>query len=1119
MSETLFSYAPTMSAEMAGQWRLSRIQLLNWGTIDQYFDLPVPRKGLLLTGESGSGKSTILDAISTVLTQDGKTRYNTAAAAGTGGDQDRSRLSYVRGAYAREGDAKTGEVHTLYLRTGATRSGIALSFENGSGQTWSALRVFYIGAKTMNSADLHDQYITHSGPVELREVMEQVVDSAFRDALRKEFKPRGYEFHSKPTAFQARLQKATGIGSDKASQLLHKTIATKNVNSLDTLMRDYMLDVPGTEDEARRAVSQFQDLRAAHQDVVDAKSQIDLLAPLEKLVRERAGAIEQAARAEELAAAIDIFRIETENAIDEKKLSKATQELQQAQGKLAEITTAIDSLENRRSTLEAQVNEYGGTQLAVLREQAGAAERDLERCEKQRAEIQPALGYLRVSLPEDQAAFMALKNQAQAEITAMEQAGDEALNQLIEVGAKLREAQTQISDLDAELKSLARRNSALPARLITLRRELCEDLGLSESALPFAAELIDVQDDSWRGAIEKLLANYGRTLLVGTQDGDKVAAWVNGRRLQDAKGRGMRLEYERVPLTIPEATRQALPESVLRKVKLAENVFGQWVWIRLLESFDYVGVEQVEELADHDYAITRQGLMRRGARHVKDDRHRLDDPSQWILGTNNQARVEALLAKREALAAEREEATKSRAALQNRQREIEVGKSLLQTLLTVEFADIDAAGIRQKIAQIEDSIARLSDPSTDVGRALAELEEVKASLRAARAEYDGANQRVGAAQQNIATLQQAIQAREEQLWERELAAEDRAELTKLCGLSERRATAQSLEADIQRGREALRRQRENAENARRTKENRITGIQKDYVNQWAQFATNMVAELDGVEDFIARYRDLNTNNLPKFRQRFRQLLAEETQQSISSIAEEIRSAFGQVKSGITPVNESLAQTPYDSGQAHFLRIEVREAKSKTVQDFLADLRKITEGQFGGEESDEAADARFALIEKVMNRLGSEEAGDKHWRREVLDTRRHVSFVARVLDKNGDEQDIYDSSKGRSGGQSQKLVTFCLAAALRYRLADRGKYEPRYGTIILDEAFDKTDPRFTRDSLEVFKTFGFQLVLATPMKMIQAFEPYIGGVVQTQLGADHRTVLAITQYRETGPATS
>jgi uncharacterized protein YPO0396 len=134
------------------------------------------------------------------------------------------------------------------------------------------------------------------------------------------------------------------------------------------------------------------------------------------------------------------------------------------------------------------------------------------------------------------------------------------------------------------------------------------------------------------------------------------------------------------------------------------------------------------------------------------------------------------------------------------------------------------------------------------------------------------------------------------------------------------------------------------------------------------------------------------------------------------------------------------------------------------------------------------------MSRILDRLGSAEAGDQHWRKTVLDTRRHVGFIGVEVDESGAATNYHDSSSGLSGGQAQKLVFFCLAAALRFQLAEVDDDVPRYGTVVLDEAFDRADPDYTRRAMDVFTDFGFHMVLATPLKLLQTLEPYIGGLV-------------------------
>ena len=74
---------------------------------------------------------------------------------------------------------------------------------------------------------------------------------------------------------------------------------------------------------------------------------------------------------------------------------------------------------------------------------------------------------------------------------------------------------------------------------------------------------------------------------------------------------------------------------------------------------------------------------------------------------------------------------------------------------------------------------------------------------------------------------------------------------------------------------------------------------------------------------------------------------------------------------------------------------------------------------------------------VLERLASKEPADQRWQRQVLDTRLHVGFIGVEVDGAGEARNYHDSSSGLSGGQAQKLVFFCLAAALRYQLAPDG----------------------------------------------------------------------------------
>ena len=76
-------------------FRLHRLELLNWGTFNKNVrTFRLDGENSLLTGDIGSGKSTVVDAITTLLLPANKIEYNKAAGAQK---KERSLMSYVRG--------------------------------------------------------------------------------------------------------------------------------------------------------------------------------------------------------------------------------------------------------------------------------------------------------------------------------------------------------------------------------------------------------------------------------------------------------------------------------------------------------------------------------------------------------------------------------------------------------------------------------------------------------------------------------------------------------------------------------------------------------------------------------------------------------------------------------------------------------------------------------------------------------------------------------------------------------------------------------------------------------------------------------------------------------------
>src|SRR5690606_17450772 len=81
-------------------FRLQRFDVYNWGTFDKRVWVLEPHgENSLVTGDIGSGKSTLVDALTTLLVPANRITYNKAAGADT---RERTLRSYVLGHYKSE---------------------------------------------------------------------------------------------------------------------------------------------------------------------------------------------------------------------------------------------------------------------------------------------------------------------------------------------------------------------------------------------------------------------------------------------------------------------------------------------------------------------------------------------------------------------------------------------------------------------------------------------------------------------------------------------------------------------------------------------------------------------------------------------------------------------------------------------------------------------------------------------------------------------------------------------------------------------------------------------------------------------------------------------------------
>lgn len=1086
------------------QFRLTRIQTFNWGTFSGVFDFSIPEEGYLFVGPSGSGKSTVLDAHAALLTPPKWVDFNVAAREAERHGKDRNVMTYVRGAWAQQtGD--NGEYASQYLRSDTTWSVIAETYRNGHGRWVVLAQVLWVRGKSTAATDVKKLYLVLQREFEIHEL---------EFFPKNEFDVRRFK-HDLPDAFinpefsvyQERFRNLLGIDNERALRLLHKTQSAKNLGDLNVFLRDFMLDAPETFAVADRLVLEFGELNAAHQAVVAARKQIETLLPAqeEHLERERCGRTKN--ELAEVSQGVDHYREQRRKALLDERIIELQTDAEGSRQKAETLGEIADNEFEKLKGLKTRQSDMGGNLLEQL-------QRDIDEAEKQKPERMRkrelaaaacrAMGW---AVPDEVVWFVQRVETARQTVLKASQRSADLETRKDDIKRRKDGLTREFESTVLEVRAMERQRSNIPFKLLEVRRNLTLDLGLPEEKLPFVGELLEVKQDSalWQGAVERVLGGFARSVLVDDKHYAAVSAYLNDHNI------GERLFYNRV-MQQTAAARAPGPNSLVRKLNIAAGPYADWLREELKAHFDFECADTVQAFRAAHRAVTREGQVKHNTtRHEKNDRQRVDDRRNWVLGFDNKAKLTLYQNKAAELGGEISTLTNELGKV-NGEGELQREQDMhCNTLQNMTWAEVDVASLVTRVADLKKQVEQEKAARPDLAKmdedvknqdkvysdaVTAQNKEAAKGLDFGRqlAQCEGKLAEVARLYPHVAVTpvqKDALDVRFAKTG-KDVTIESLDQVTTLVvrglGVEERALELQMNDL-----------------------KNSIERRFADFNRAWLAEAGGLDPTLASAEDYFGKLARLQTDRLPEYEQRFLQLLREQSDQNLTLLSTRLEQERSAIRARMELVNESLLTAPFNKGT--HLVIETLDRTLDDVRTFKQSLKDALSHSFSAEQ--QVTEHRFAVLSALVKRLGSQETADRNWRAVVLDVRQHVEFVARELDELDAEVEVYRSGAGKSGGQRQKLAATCLAAALRYQLGGEDRALPSFSTVVLDEAFDKADAEFTAMAMNIFKTFGFQMVVATPLKSVMTLEPFIGGACFVHI-KDRKTsaVLKIDYDKET-----
>jgi uncharacterized protein YPO0396 len=1071
-------------------YHLHELHLYNWGAFAGRHQASIDAANTAIIGPTGSGKTTLIDALMTLLCAN--PRYNLAS---TGGhESDRDLVSYVRGA---SGPGHAGDDSDHLARSGRSVTGIAARLVRGGADAAHPGKpnadpadsvligaLLWFDGSSSSVSDMSRRWFFAQGADHSLDAWLEEHHSGGARALGKlEKNTDGLQIFTIKTAYLAKLQRFFEVGPN-AFTLLNRAAGLKQLNSIDEIFRELVLDDQSAFDEALKVAANFDELAVIHTELELANQQYLALLPLRDMARQEQLAQQRLADLRTLQAALPRWFAEQGHRLWQQRSNALQTQLAQLQ---AQIKQAQTTLKNARADEQARLADYlqtGGSNIELLQGGIASQQQVLRQRQAALADYQKLVRNLALGLPADgttDANATLLATHQQAASAALQQLDAQQAEQTAAAETAVmheRNAHAELMRLQAEHDAVRQRpGSNLPVEFQPFRAALAEALQLSPDDLPFAAELIEVRKDeqAWRGAIERALGSHRLRILVPPQAMQAALHWVNQRHNR-LHVRLLEVQQHRSKDPAPAAF---WSDGFCRKLNLKPHAH-QHALQKLLAELDRHCVNDADDLRHTPHAMTQQGLMSGRAQHFdKQDQKRLDQ--DWMTGFDNRDRLAQLA--QQIADAEKQWTTLEQAkeTANNRVKQAALQRSLWHSLQALRFENLDVADTLAQLQRLQEQLAALLNPKSDTAQAKARYGQAQTLREQAETALRGHELGHASAQTEHRTAEKKqadCAARLAGLPPDAPPLTDA--LARLLPGGLPKPNSEQIDAQERSTVDALREQAD--------KQQRHLGdLQKDLIRQMARALkedrgalADQAEELAALPQYLDRLRVLEEEALPEKRQRFQDYLNTASEQGVSTLLSGINAQVTDITERIDELNRTLQRVDFQPGRILQLAPQlVVHPSLQTLNKAMALLRTERLHDDGGQRHYQALRAMVDLLREHATNRRTKAA------QALLDARYRLQFAVHVIDRATNQiLERRTGSQGGSGGEKEIIASYVLTASLSYALCPPGRSRPLFGTIVLDEAFSKSSAAVAARIIQALREFGLHALFVTPNKELR-----------------------------------
>lgn len=1118
----LFNTTPEKSG-----YRLQYMEILNWGTFNEVIYRISPQgNNSLLTGANASGKSTLVDALLTLLVPMKRNRfYNQSSGVEKKGA--RTEESYVLGCHGTQQEEGATASTTMKLRDRSTRSVLLASFRNAEGKNITLFQIRYFSGQELKAV-----YGISRMALKIKEDFAEFdVRGEWRKRLDRKYNPktgkRIIDFYNGPSEYGAQICERFHMRSGNALTLFNQIVGVKVLDDLDFFIRTHMLDEKPAEEKYNALYSNFQNLMGAKNNIDKAKEQIKMLEPIDEVAR-KLQHIEQEVKELEHSkeTAAYWFAARTVMLAEEQKSSNQAEQ-RKKEDKLGSLNTQTEEAQQQIVKLKVAIeNDEVSKQIADLTQRIESLSIEREK-RSEKAQAYNALAKtLNLSLNPSKEDFD--KNRATAEAENQERLLE--LSRLTEEHRKQKNTEEEISlqiqeDIN-RIQELEKNKNNISGRVSEIRNEILQAVGATSAEIPFIGELIRLKEGEWEweASIERILHNFALRLIVPEKYYRDVNRYVNENNLNG------RIVYQRYQdfVSIREMEERELEENhLLGKIEFKpDNQYVDWIENEIYHRYNYACVDSLEEFNYYDEkAVTREGLIKSvGNKHEKDDRKEIRSRDNYVLGWENKDKIASLRQKVREAQNEQKSTQEKIHATEKKQRECNLRISHLDDLMKRfdEFERIDWISCAQTIQTYEEQKKKLEAADNKAKALREQLEEWEKKEKTLKDETDNIKLEIHDLKKNQEELTELYRTNLDSLQQMGIVNVDYFEQQHPELLEVPLKKMGSKRSEFQQTINQNLGKKKNRKNDLKLKANDLINAFKrpakeltDKYKDWNSDVSSLPSpeNIELIEEYQLYYNRLVEEDLISYQRAFNEYLQENIYTNVNLYKLFFDQWETDICKAIGQLNESLKDIVFNKDQGTYIQLTAIRKSGAEAKDFQ---RLLLEANPNLHEVNTTIDGRQRHFEEHIEPF-MEKLQEESWRSKVTDVRTWFTYRAEEFYlENGQRCKTYESMGQLSGGEKAQLTYTILGSAIAYQFGfTKTGLETSFRFIAIDEAFKAQDEDKARYLLDLCRQLHLQLLMVTPSDNIHIVEDSISYVhyVERKGNASVLYNMPIVEYQE------